>query len=102
MLGEGAGTVGMLEEDALGGAPALDAMGGAAVMGAPTMATMQPVIAREAPYSVLNVISLAGCALFLMLTGMFMFDLMRNMWSWQGPYQFNSSLMDSILSMIEG
>jgi hypothetical protein len=71
------------------------------VMPAPTMATMQPVIAREAPYSIFNVISLAACAFFLMLTGMFMFDLMRNIWSWQGPYSFNSSMMDSIISMFE-
>jgi hypothetical protein len=96
MLGD-TGGVGMLEEEA----PALDAMAGAAVMAAPTMATMQPVIAREAPYSIFNVISLAACALFLMLTGMFMFDLMRNMWSWNGPYTFNSAMMDSIIGMFE-
>jgi hypothetical protein len=99
MLGEGG--VGMLEEDPLAaGAPALD-MSMGTVMPAPTMATMQPVIAREAPYSIFNVISLAACAFFLMLTGMFMFDLMRNIWSWQGPYSFNSSMMDSIISMFE-
>jgi hypothetical protein len=101
MLGEGAGTVGMLEEDPLGAAPALDPMAGAAVMAAPTMGAMHPVIAREAPYSILNVMSLAACAFFLLLTGMFMFDLMRNMWSWQGPYTFNSSIMDSIIRLFE-
>jgi hypothetical protein len=98
MLGDAPGGVGMLEEEAT---PSLDmAMGGAATM-APAMTTMHPVIAREAPYSVLNVISLAACAGFLTLTGMFMFDLMRNMWSWEGPYTFNSSIMDSIISMFE-
>lgn len=99
MLG-GEGAVGMLEEDA-GAAPALDMGMGAAVMPAQTMGSMQPVIAREAPYSIFNVISLMACALFLMLTGMFMFDLLRNMWSWEGPYTFNSSMMDQIISMFE-
>ena len=72
-------------------------------MAAPTMAPAmtQQYIAREAPYSILNVLSLAACALFLLLTGMFMYDLMRNMWSWQGAYAVNSSLMDSIIGMFE-
>jgi hypothetical protein len=99
MLGEGG--VGMLEEDTLGAAPGMNPLAGAAVMAAPTMATMQPVIAREAPYSVLNVISLGACAFFLLLTGMFMFDLMRNIWSWQGAYSVNSAIMDSIIGMFE-
>jgi hypothetical protein len=30
-----------------------------------------------------------------------LFDLMRNMWSWNGAYAVNSSLMDMILSWFE-
>lgn len=39
---------------------------------------------------------------FLLLSGIMMYDLMRNMWSWSGPYSVNSSLMDSILGLFEG
>jgi len=54
----------------------------------------------EAPYSVWNIVSLAFCAFFLMLAGMMMYDLVRNMWSWNTPYQINSSIMDAILGML--
>jgi hypothetical protein len=64
-------------------------------------APAQTVVAREAPYSVWNVMSLFICVLFLTLTGMMMWDLIRNMWSWDQPYTVNSSLMDSIISMFE-
>ena len=103
--GEMGGTPGMLEEDpfaAVAGGPALDTLGmGGMGMGAPATAPVQQVVAREAPFSVLNIISLAACLLFLTLTGMMMFDLMRNMWSWDGPYSFNSSLMDGIIGLFE-
>ena len=100
--GDMGGGAGILEEDPFAAAPAIDPAAGIG-MGAPMMAPAQTVVAREAPFSVLNVISLAACALFLTLTGMFMFDLMRNIWSWQdnAPYTFNSSMMDGILSMFE-
>ncbi len=39
--------------------------------------------------------------LFSDLCGMFMIDLMQNMWSWNGNYSVNSSLMDMILSWFE-
>ena len=50
----------------------------------------------EAPYTGANVAILAVCAVLLMLCGMMTFDLMRNMWSWDGPYTINSSIMDSL------
>ena len=50
----------------------------------------------EAPYSGANVAILAVCAVLLLLCGMMTFDLMRNMWSWDGPYAINSSIMDSL------
>lgn len=55
----------------------------------------------EAPYSALNVVSLALCCLLLAFCGMFMYDLMRNMWSWSGEYGVNSSMMDFLLSLFE-
>jgi len=56
----------------------------------------------EPPYSIWNVVSLAGCVILLMLTGMMLFDLLRNMWSWSGPYDITSSLMDMILGWFGG
>jgi hypothetical protein len=32
-----------------------------------------------------------------MLCGMVTFDLLRNMWSWDGPYAVNSWIMDMIV-----
>jgi hypothetical protein len=51
----------------------------------------------EAPYSVLNIVGLAFCTVVLLLIGMMMYDLMRNMWSWNQPLSFDSWLMDLIL-----
>ena len=56
----------------------------------------------EAPYSAWVVLSLALCAIFLILTGMMSYDLLRNMWSWDTPYDINSSIMDTVLSWFEG
>jgi excisionase family DNA binding protein len=58
--------------------------------------------APETPFSGWNILSLALCSVLLLVIGMFMFDLLRNMWSWQQPYSVNSSLMDMVLSWFEG
>jgi excisionase family DNA binding protein len=108
----GSGVAAMLDED-LGAEPAADiglgsaaevALGpaplgvqpGAFVEGAPlgTAAAALP----EAPYTGWNLASLSVCSFVLLLAGMMMYDLMRNMWSWGGAYQVNSSIMDFILS----
>ena len=59
-----------------------------------------PMTVPEAPYSIWNVLSLALCFIFLSLTGMMMFDLLRNMWSWDQSYALNSSIMDGLINMI--
>jgi excisionase family DNA binding protein len=121
MIGGGSapGMPAMLDEDVSGqpadlgmaaGAPMGPAAGAQpGPMGAPQGApggAPQPAYAGaalpEAPYTVWNVLSLAACAIILVLTGMMAYDLLRNMWSWEGPYTVNSSLMDGILSMFEG
>ncbi|HEY2882884.1 MAG TPA: helix-turn-helix domain-containing protein [Pirellulales bacterium] len=92
-----AGAGDLLEEEPVSAAP----MSGAplltsapALTGAPTMmAYSEPV---EAPFSGANVAILAVCAVFLLFCGMISFDLMRNMWSWDGPYSVNSSIMESV------
>jgi excisionase family DNA binding protein len=95
---------GLLEDDLGEGLGAAAAMGGAALAPAPTQ-TMAPAgaaAALEAPFTGWNIASLAMCSVVLLLIGMFMYDLLRNMWSWNGPYTVNSSLMDMVLSWFEG
>ncbi len=62
-------------------------------MGAPVGAAALP----ESPFTTMNVVSLALCAFLLALGGMMMFDLLRNMWSWDAPYTLNSWIMDLIV-----
>jgi hypothetical protein len=56
----------------------------------------------EAPYTIWNVMSLFFVVLLLAFTGILMLDLMNNIWSWQGNYEFNSQIMDSILGWLSG
>lgn len=107
--GEAAAMPAMLDEDFTGagfggGAPALGgAAAGAGFAGA--MAAEGPALGAgayalpEAPYSMWVVIFLVLCSLVLMLTGWMMVDLVRNMWSWQGPYNSTSMIMDGILQL---
>ena len=76
------------------------AMPAAAAVTAPTISP--PAAALETPYTIMNVLCLAGIFLFLTLTGMFMFDLLRHMWSWDEPYTLNSRMMDWILGVFGG
>ena len=80
-LGSGLGESGMMVEDFGGGLTP-----GAMPVG---MAT-----AAEMPFSIWNVMGLAGCMLLLGLCGMMTFDLLRNMWSWDGVTTINSSLLE--------
>ncbi len=108
----GGGMAAMLDEDFAAPGAAVGPMAGplgAAPMG-PTILTgptagydpnaLASQALPETPYTVLQVLSLAGCLLLLMLGGMMSYDLLRNMWSWNGPYSVNSSLMDWILSLV--
>lgn len=54
----------------------------------------------ETPYTAINVVSLGVTALTLLVAGMMVMDLMWNLWSYNEPYALNSTLMDSILSML--
>ncbi len=94
---------GMLVED--GGMMAGGMMG---MAGAAAMTGMQPGGAMmfapsipEAPYSIWNILGLLVCIILLMLAGMFMYDLIRNMWSWDQTMTVNSSMMDAILKWFE-
>ncbi len=95
------GTESMLEEEAM---PAVgEAASAAPGLAEAGMATGAPAaVAREAPYTVLQIVSLGSCVLFLGLGGMMIADLTLNMWSWDTPYTINSQIMDLILGMIGG
>jgi hypothetical protein len=76
-------------------------MSGTSVTGTAASPLMPaPMTVPEAPYSVWNVLSLMLCFALLTLTGMMMFDLLRNMWSWDQTYALNSNVMDGIINMI--
>jgi excisionase family DNA binding protein len=56
------------------------------------------VSASETPFSMANILGLAGCLLLLGLSGMVVFDLLRNIWSWDEVTTLNSSLLESVLN----
>lgn len=67
--------------------------------GTPMGAGAGPMVLPEAPYSGLNVFALTLCVLLLVLCSVITFDMMRNMWSWNGTYGVNSWLMDTVLGL---
>jgi hypothetical protein len=86
----------MLEEDLTTSAP-LVAPGlapAAALAGAPAMAPAGYV--AEPSFSGANITVLVICFLFMFVGGMFMYDLVRHMWSWGAPYGWTGSMMDSL------
>jgi hypothetical protein len=50
--------------------------------------------AAETPFSLWNVLGLGSCLLLLSLCFMVMYDLLRNMWSWDGVSSPSSSLLE--------
>ncbi len=87
------GMVAMLEEDT--GAEGMVGMPAGGALSAGTALATTPSV-PEAPYSIWNVIGMLCCILLLMLTGMVMHDLVRNIWKWDGVSQVNSSIFDGI------
>jgi hypothetical protein len=103
MFAGGGSGAGLLEEEpaagGLGGglSPVLAPTSAFAPSTAAMMGGGAPIAApAEAPYSTANITVLSVCVVLLMLCGMMTFDLMRNMWGWNGPYSVNSSILDSI------
>jgi excisionase family DNA binding protein len=70
------------------------AMGGLAPTGvaAPTLASA----GADTPFSLANVLSLAGCILLLGICGMMTYDLLRNIWSWDQVGKINSTLLQAL------
>jgi excisionase family DNA binding protein len=76
------GEVGMISED----------FGVGLTPGATPVAALGPA-GVETPFSLWNVLSLAGCVLLIGLCGMMSYDLLRNIWSWDGVAKVNSGLL---------
>lgn len=97
MIGGGAfagDTAAMLEPESGVDEPASPEIGIAA---APMSAAFVSPSLPEAPYSIWNVLALTVCILVLGLCGVMMFDMVRNIWSWDQAYPVNSSLMDWLI-----
>ncbi len=90
LAGDVPGLGGVLEDAGLGGAY------GAAGMMPGGMAGGQPT-APDTVFGMGSVVTLAVSALFMAVTGAMMYDIIRNMWSWDTPLSFNSSIMDAML-----
>jgi excisionase family DNA binding protein len=105
----------MLDEDITGSSPSMD-FGSGVALGSAALATpaLSPTVglaessaaaapaasyAIDAPYTPLQITGLVLCTLVLMLCGMMMYDMVRNIWSWDGTYSANSTLMDFILNL---
>jgi len=90
---------GMLEEEMPGqmGA-ATPFVTGAALATGPSLMSAPTV--PEAPYTPLNILALTCCVIFLMFGGIMIYDLSRNIWSWDNPNTVPSALMESIGSSI--
>ncbi|HEV3343118.1 MAG TPA: helix-turn-helix domain-containing protein [Pirellulales bacterium] len=73
---------------------------GLGMAAAPSLAAAPGMVmapGREAPFGILAMSFLTLSVIVLSLTGMMTFDLMRNIWSWDGAYTANSWIMDTIL-----
>ena len=109
-LAAAAGRPPMLDEEAapvpLGGA--VSGIGAARMAPGPGIApapvTVETIVETlpEAPYSATDILLLVPCVVLLPLGGMLIFDVLRNIWSWEGTYSINSSLMNIFVKLIEG
>jgi excisionase family DNA binding protein len=101
LFGEGLGDLGA--GVALGAAP----LGGPSLgMSAAAMAEGAAVAPAgsffpEAPYTTWNIVFLGLCLFFLLLCGAMVYDLLRNMWSWNSAGSVNTWLMDTIVGLFE-
>jgi hypothetical protein len=97
MFAPAASGTGLLEEEPAGAAQPALAPATTTYAAPGVIAAAAPA---EAPFSGANITVLAVCVVLLMFCGMMTFDLMRNMWSWDGAYSANSSILETIGSTI--
>jgi len=110
----GTSVAAMLDED-LGAEPTLAAMPSMAAATELGLASPEDALALggfgasaaalpEAPYSIWNIVSLVGISVLLILVGMMMYELLRNMWGFEKPIktaEFDTWLMDLVLGWFE-
>jgi hypothetical protein len=102
MLNQGAGGA-LMPEGAFGEAmPGFDMNAGAMPAAVPGMQPQQYVVTApvETPYSVWNVLGLMATATVLALSGMLMWDLVLNLWSYDSGTTASTSLMDAIIGAV--
>jgi hypothetical protein len=99
----------LVAEEGLG--PVFDELGGPAVTPVAEMAAgpapaavaelprAVPAALPEAPFGTLAMVLLTATLLVLVLAGVMVSDLVRNMWSWHGPIPLNSSIMDFLAGL---
>jgi hypothetical protein len=99
----------LVAEEGLG--PVFDEFGGPAVTPVTEMAPgpapaavaelprVAPAALPEAPFGTLAMVLLTAALVVLVLAGIMVTDLVRNMWSWSGPIPLNSSLMDFLAGL---
>ncbi len=101
--GEGAGLLedgfsaddeGVLLTEDFGEAPAGD-LGMAAYAGAVAV----PVAGPEAQFGIGSILLLVASVMFLGFGVFMMLDMLQNVWSWNGNYTVNSSMLDAILGL---
>ena len=55
---------------------------------------------EEPPYSIWNVLGLMLIFAVLLMTGTMMFDIVRNMWGWNGNLSVSNTIMDNVIEMM--
>lgn len=84
------------EESPLGG---LGALGGEAPVSRAAAApgTVMVPAQPEVQFSALSVAGLALCSIALAVCGIMIFDVVRNMWSWDSPYAIDSVILKNLI-----
>jgi excisionase family DNA binding protein len=90
----------LLGSDPLAGAGMMATPGSQAMGPGPMM--MQQPAQPQAQYSGLWIGMLVATFLVVALTGMMMFEMIRDIWSWDGPSAASTALMDGIIGIFEG
>ncbi|TWU27324.1 helix-turn-helix domain-containing protein [Bythopirellula polymerisocia] len=68
-------------------------------LGMGTYAGAAAMPAAEGQYTLGNILLLFAPAILLVLAGIMMLDMVRNIWSWDENYSLNSSMLDALLGM---
>ncbi|MBI1901680.1 MAG: helix-turn-helix domain-containing protein [Planctomycetia bacterium] len=93
LLGEDVQTMGVLQPDASLAMGAAQPIAGPMMMGAPMVA--------QARYGWFEMVFASFTFIFVALTGVMVFEMARNMWSWDGAGPVATPVMDAVMSMFK-